>query len=537
MTVDPQSATLAFLTSPRVQGVPAAEIATVRTHLSIIVLAGARACKLKRAVRLPYVDLSTPALRLQACERELALNRRTAPALYLGVRRITRQDDGQLSFDGPGELVDAVVQMRRFADDALLETRVTRDGLSVALADRLAGVIADFHDRAEIAPQVDMPARLMGVIDANAQIFAALPSLPADKTASLDAALRRELARHAPLLRARARAGKVRRCHGDLHLANICLIDGEPTLFDCLEFDVSLSTIDVLYDLAFLLMDLWSRGLAPQANQVLNRYLDRRGDDDGLPLMPAFMGLRAAIRAHVVATQAAAAAGPERARLQAQALRYLDTGLACLEPRAAWLVAVGGLSGSGKSVLAAAIAPAIGPAGRARVVQRPHPQGLAWGGRASAAAGAGLPPGGIRTGLCGAGPARARAVGRGVLRDCRCRVRAAGRPRAHRAGRRARAGGICRLLAASAARDLGGARQGPRERPLRRRRGRRTAAIGALASDIALVGGGRRRSGAGDGAICPGAAGCRRRGPWRGGAVIVPSSVRRRHAFQLRRGQ
>ncbi|WP_448685113.1 bifunctional aminoglycoside phosphotransferase/ATP-binding protein [Achromobacter xylosoxidans] len=305
---------------------------------------------------------------LQACERELALNRRTAPALYLGVRRITRQDDGQLSFDGPGELVDAVVQMRRFADDALLETRVTRDGLSVALADRLAGVIADFHDRAEIAPQVDMPARLMGVIDANAQIFAALPSLPADKTASLDAALRRELARHAPLLRARARAGKVRRCHGDLHLANICLIDGEPTLFDCLEFDVSLSTIDVLYDLAFLLMDLWSRGLAPQANQVLNRYLDRRGDDDGLPLMPAFMGLRAAIRAHVVATQAAAAAGPERARLQAQALRYLDTGLACLEPRAAWLVAVGGLSGSGKSVLAAAIAPAIGAPPGARVL-------------------------------------------------------------------------------------------------------------------------------------------------------------------------
>lgn len=368
MTVDPQSATLAFLTSPRVQGVPAAEIATVRTHLSIIVLAGARACKLKRAVRLPYVDLSTPALRLQACERELALNRRTAPALYLGVRRITRQDDGQLSFDGPGELVDAVVQMRRFADDALLETRVTRDGLSVALADRLAGVIADFHDRAEIAPQVDMPARLMGVIDANAQIFAALPSLPADKAASLDAALRRELARHAPLLRARARAGKVRRCHGDLHLANICLIDGEPTLFDCLEFDVSLSTIDVLYDLAFLLMDLWSRGLAPQANQVLNRYLDRRGDDDGLPLMPAFMGLRAAIRAHVVATQAAAAAGPERARLQAQALRYLDTGLACLEPRAARLVAVGGLSGSGKSVLAAAIAPAIGAPPGARVL-------------------------------------------------------------------------------------------------------------------------------------------------------------------------
>lgn len=367
MTVDTQSATLAYLTLPSVQGVPAADITTVRTHLSTIVLAGQRACKLKRAVRLPYVDQSSPALRLRACERELALNRRTAPGLYLGVRRITRQDDGRLAFDGPGELVDAVVDMRRFADDALLETVVTRDGLSEALADRLAGVIADFHGRAEVVPDVDMPARLARVVDTNARVFAALPSLPADRTAALDAALRRELARHAPLLRARARAGKVRQCHGDLHLANICLIDGEPILFDCLEFDASLSTIDVLYDLAFLLMDLWSRGLAPRANQLLNRYLDRSGDEDGLPLMPAFMALRAAIRAHVVATQAAAP-GAERARLQARALRYLDTGLACLAPHAARLVAVGGLSGSGKSVLAATIAPAVGAPPGARVL-------------------------------------------------------------------------------------------------------------------------------------------------------------------------
>lgn len=368
MTADNQAATLAFLTSPHVQGVPADDISTVRTHLSTIVLAGSRACKLKRAVRLPYVDLSTPALRLRACERELALNRRTAPALYLAVRRITRQDDGGLSFDGPGELVDAVVEMRRFADDALLETVAARDGLSPALADRLACVIADFHDRAQVAREVDTRAQLAGVVDTNAQVFAGLPSLPADKTAALEAALRRELTHHAPLLRARAGAGKVRHCHGDLHLANICLIDGEPTLFDCLEFDTSLATIDVLYDLAFLLMDLWCRGLAPQANQVLNRYLDRRDDDDGLPLMPAFMALRAAIRAHVVATQAAAATGTARARLQARALRYLDTGLACLAPRAARLVAVGGLSGSGKSVLAAAIAPAVGAPPGARVL-------------------------------------------------------------------------------------------------------------------------------------------------------------------------
>ena len=161
----------------------------------------------------------------------------------------------------------------------------------------------------------------------------------------------------------------MRHCHGDLHLRNICLFDGEPTLFDCLEFSDAMATIDVLYDLAFLLMDLWHRDLRNEANLVLNRYLDEADESDGLPLVPFFMALRAAVRAHVTATAAEEASDEEAAaarRREAQA--YFDLALALLEPKPAMLVAIGGFSGSGKSTVAAAVAPVIGPPPGARIL-------------------------------------------------------------------------------------------------------------------------------------------------------------------------
>ena len=172
------------------------------------------------------------------------------------------------------------------------------------------------------------------------------------------------------LLEARRAAGKVRRCHGDLHLRNICLVDGEPTLFDCLEFSEALASIDVLYDLAFLLMDLEHRGLTGLANRVLNRYLDRTGEDDGLAAMPLFMSLRAGIRAHVTATALAQAKSPQKARdMAAEARRYLDLAHHVLAPQPRRLVAIGGPSGSGKSTLAMGLAPELGLRPGARVLR------------------------------------------------------------------------------------------------------------------------------------------------------------------------
>jgi predicted kinase len=162
----------------------------------------------------------------------------------------------------------------------------------------------------------------------------------------------------------------VRRCHGDLHLRNICLWEGRPTLFDAIEFSEELATIDLLYDLAFLLMDLEYRGARNLANRVLNRYFDRGEGEDALAVLPLFMATRAIIRAHVSASTAArhgATAAGQSAREQSRA--YLDLALRLLQPSPARLIAVGGLSGTGKSTLAYELAPQLGGSPGARVLR------------------------------------------------------------------------------------------------------------------------------------------------------------------------
>ena len=366
MPQDEPSEVLAFLSGRlRASGEGAPE--TIRTHISVLLLGGDRVYKLKRAIRLPYLDFSTPELRLEACRREVSLNRRTAPALYLGARRITREADGALALDGRGELVDAAVEMRRFAEDTLF-TRLAQAGrLDRPLLTALARTIAAFHAQAERVPGEDGAQRLLEVLELNEQCPDMAPAFGTRPVEALRAALRSAWGRHAPQLDERARRGRVRRCHGDLHLRNLCLLDGQPTLFDCIEFSESIATIDVLYDLAFLLMDLWQAGLRAEANWVMNRYMDESGDTEGLPLLPFFMALRASIRAQVLSTQAAQ---PDAARrdLIPQARAYLDLAMELLRPAPGRLVAIGGLSGSGKSTVAAAIAHHVGAAPGARIL-------------------------------------------------------------------------------------------------------------------------------------------------------------------------
>ena len=355
----------------------AGDAEVIETHISIIVLKGDTAWKLKRAVLLPYADFSTPALRAAACEREVVLNRRTAPGLYLGVRRITREPDGRLAFDGAGALADAVVEMRRFDQDTLF-SRLARAGrLDPPLLTALARHIAAFHAEAEARPDERGAANIEAVLSLNEQNTAMAALFGEAPTLALRAALRNGLERHRHRLDERARAGKIRLCHGDLHLRNLCLVDGRPTLFDCIEFNAALATIDTLYDLAFLLMDLWHAGLETEANRVMNRYLDESdesgesgesGDADGLALLPFFMALRASIRAQVLATQAQMTDTPSREKVIAQANGYLALAMRLLEPARPRLLAIGGLSGSGKSTAAAAVAHRIGAAPGARIL-------------------------------------------------------------------------------------------------------------------------------------------------------------------------
>ncbi|QGY02027.1 AAA family ATPase [Methylobacterium mesophilicum SR1.6/6] len=346
----------------------AGTVDTATTHISRLFLAEDRVFKLKRVVRFPYLDFSTPERRLAACEAEVALNRRTAPALYLGARRITREPGGTLAFDGDGPLVDAVVEMRRFPEADLFDA-MARDGRLGAhhIAD-LAHVIATFHAGAEIHRDCGGAAAMEALVDMNGVALRTTGLASADVAESMTARFRAVLARHAPLLDARRAAGKVRRCHGDLTLRNICLFEGRPTPFDCIEFSETIATTDVLYDLAFVLMDLWHRERFDLANRLLNRYLDVADETDGIGLLPFLMALRAVIRAHVTAAQAAGGTGDVAAATTSEAQAYLALAENLLTDRPVFLLAVGGFSGSGKSSVAAAAAPRMGAPPGARVL-------------------------------------------------------------------------------------------------------------------------------------------------------------------------
>ena len=367
MIAEDQQAVTALLRNPATYG-ETGSVEVIETHISRIFLVGQRAYKMKRAVKLPYVDFSAPALRLAACEKEVELNSKTAPGLYLGVRRIMREADGKLAFDGTGQMVDAAIEMVRFDQSKLLDRMATAGELTPALMTAVARMIVSYHRAAPTIHNGSGSSNLAGVLDINEAGFATSHVFAKAEVTSFAKAFRTTLARHSGLLDRREAAGKVRRCHGDLHLRNICLFDGEPRLFDCIEFNDQIASIDVLYDLAFLLMDLWHRGFPQLANLVMNRYLDEADDEDGFVLLPIFMAVRAAVRAHVTATQVEEGSA-DSDKLSAEARSYFDLARTLLQETPPRLVAIGGLSGSGKTTVAEALAPHIGAPPGARIVE------------------------------------------------------------------------------------------------------------------------------------------------------------------------
>ena len=325
----------------------------IETALARVFLTPMAAFKQKKPVNFGYVDFSTAEKRRWALARELSFNAAAAPNLYRGVRRVTRKAGGGFEFDGPGELADEVLEMRRFADEALLAANPgAMDG---EMAEALGRAIADYHAQAPRRAATG----LQFTVPSNAELLAELaPRLGREAVAALIAGTDAEYARLRPLLEARAAQGFSRRCHGDLHLGNILVEQGRPVLFDCIEFNDALSDIDVLYDVAFLLMDLTFRGRAEAAVRVLGGYLDEGARRfpaeiwDGLAALPLFLSVRAAVRAHVCAHSGDPALG----------VRYVEAACAHLRPAPAKLVAVGGRSGSGKSSVARALAPHLGAA-------------------------------------------------------------------------------------------------------------------------------------------------------------------------------
>ncbi len=277
MIVEDQNEVIAWLAKRSAQS-DAQEQTRLETHISEVFLTGDRAYKLKRAVRLPYADFSTPQIRLTACKKELALNKATSPEIYTRVRRITRDKTG-LAFDGSGELVDAVVEMHRFEQESILDQMALDGQLTPDIMSVLAKEIAVSHAKA-LTIQEDGVANIENILDINRAGFGQSDVFSSAEIELIDQKFRSGLQTLAPIVNRRADRGSVKRCHGDLHLRNICMFNGRPQLFDCIDFNDDLATVDVLYDLAFLAMDLWHRGMRDFANLVVNLYLDRSQEED-----------------------------------------------------------------------------------------------------------------------------------------------------------------------------------------------------------------------------------------------------------------
>lgn len=358
-----QAHVIAFLADPSTHGVDKVE--RIETHGNLVFLAGGDAWKIKRAVRLPYMDFSTLERRKAACAREVEINRCLAPDLYLGCVPITRSPGGGLAIGGSGEAVEWAVHMRRFDDSALLSKIASAEGIGPELARAVADAVLESHRAAPVASSSDGAAPIGQLTRRLADSLVRLKVFDATEVDRFSRQARRQLDGARAVLDERARSGCVRRCHGDLHMGNIVLSAGRPLLFDAIEFDEAIATVDALYDLAFLLMDLDRHGQRAAANAVLNRYLFRDGDDlalRGLRALPLFLGCRAGIRAMVTAERAAQEASDAAEHGVEHARALLRAAVAYLEPARPRLVAVGGLSGTGKTTLAAALAPQLGSA-------------------------------------------------------------------------------------------------------------------------------------------------------------------------------
>ena len=354
-----QERVFAFLTDPNAH----ASVQRIDTHAASVFLEGTRALKIKRAVRFPFLDYSTLQKRKAACDDEIRINRPFAPQIYRRVVPITEADDGSLHVDGPGTPIEYAIEMTRFDERLTLDHLAEAGPLQPALAEAVADAIAASH---AAAPSKRAQAWIDGIpalIEGNDSALREAGCFASEAIDELTRSSQANFAGIRRLLEQRGATGFVRRCHGDLHLANIVLIAQKPVLFDAIEFSERIATIDVLYDLAFALMDLLRYDQTAAANALLNRYLAITPAENlaAIASLPLFQSVRAAVRAHVLRARLARAGGSDKAAILSAASRYFELARRLIHPPTPMLVAVGGLSGTGKSVQARMIAPLLTP--------------------------------------------------------------------------------------------------------------------------------------------------------------------------------
>jgi uncharacterized protein len=330
----------------------------IQTHISFIFLTERHALKVKKPVNFGFLDYTTLEQRRTLCEREVALNRRLCPDTYLGVVAI-RDEGGRLSLDGPGEPVEYAVKMMRLPEDRMLRQVLRRGEGDPAILQRIARTLADFHAAAETGPEIQAMKGLAGVTFNCEENFAQTEKyvgtlVPRERFEMIRTSTRLFLERRASLFEDRARRGRVRDGHGDLHLDSICVT--EPIrIFDCIEFNERFRYQDVAEEVAFLAMDLEFNGHPELAAAFVDAYVEASGDVELRELLDFYKAYRAYVRAKVGSFQAddPMVSETDKTRLRETAGRYYE--LAERYARAfnpQLLVMTCGLTGSGKSTVA-----------------------------------------------------------------------------------------------------------------------------------------------------------------------------------------
>jgi len=378
---DSQSRLVRALTNPALYGHGCTSVRVIETHISYVLLTGRHAYKIKKAVDLGFLDFTSLAARHFYCDRELELNRRLAPGIYLEVVAVTGAIDApRIGGDGPA--VEYAVKMREFPQDALLTCVLARKALTAAHVDTLASVVAAFHTsapRAEPGSRFGSPRKILDLAIENFTEIEPLLNDDSDRRAVADLRrwTEREHTARATLFSERQRSGFVRECHGDLHLGNIALVDGLVTIFDCIEFNEDMRWSDVMADVAFLVMDLRDRGRPDLASRFLSGYLEHTGDYDGVQILRFYVVYRAMVRAKVACMRASQIDEAARAGKIAEYRDYLSLAARCAQLSTSGIVITRGLSGSGKTTRSAAL---VEHAGAIRVrtdVERKRLYGLA----------------------------------------------------------------------------------------------------------------------------------------------------------------
>lgn len=344
----------------------ASTVELIETHISWILLTGKYAYKIKKPVDFGFLDFTTLTQRKQYCEAELNLNRRSAPGIYLGICPISGSAE-QPEIDSTAAPIEYAIKMRRFESGKLFSELADKQALDHAHIDELAQIVAEFHGQLEATPATSPfgePAQVYAPMRQNFQQISELldDDLALQDLKELEAWSESSFERLKPYLVERKRKHFVKDCHGDMHLGNITVFQGKVTLFDCIEFNDDFRWIDVISDIAFLIMDFEVNGLAHYGNRLLNDYLEETGDYGGLRVLNFYKMYRALVRAKISLLTAADKGAPAalKREMEEDFKRYMDLAESYTRLPSRLVITMHGISGTGKSTVAQRLVDQVG---------------------------------------------------------------------------------------------------------------------------------------------------------------------------------